>query len=617
MAEDTETTGTPISELDPPLPKEFEGFPAAEEVAAARGRVFSSVADVFSTWTQVSWTEFLSLIWKALKAWWEKDVENFAQNVLNSTADILQEQFEVPGRITRHVRNAGILRFPLDIVVAGVLATLVPIKLLFTWVGAVANLWAQEANEQVRPNLVELNVLAANWWRFPDERDKVLDLFQKWGLPHEQIGMYLSSTVGLPSLTEMMVLVNRKEMELETAQTLLQAQGIPESYASSMLELRKFYPSPTDLVSLAGREAFEPASIERFRLDLDFDLIDKSIFERAGVTEEVAKWYWIAHWNNPSLQQVFEMVHRKVLKPDAQGNPERGGVFGLDDLSVYYKLADINPFFGDMLRQIAYNVPGRVDIRRFLRDDVIKEGKALELYESLGYNKEHAGWMVDFALKEKNRGTRNITRSQIEQLYRLGEIDRPELEGWLEAIGYADDNAKAISWLEFAKREEKRLQTFIRRAEYEYKRYIMDKVDVQKFLSDENVTAEYIDELVDEWNNERVFEQAVPSKDDWIDWLSAGRIGPVEFRDGMERLRYQTADIDKYLEFQGAVLSKTDFLRLFDRSEIEEERARIGLTQLGYQVEDVEALIREVNGRKERRLQFEQAQGSGSRSRES
>lgn len=577
---------------------------------AARLRFWSGWFESATNWADTMWTVLFNKLNKALKALGAVSLEQFSENAINKLADDLQTA-GFPTRITIKIRGISMLPFPIDIIAAVVVSVLLPIRFFWSWLGAAANHWAQDANQDIRPNLVDLSTLGAMWWRVPEDRTKILDLYNKWGLPNDQIAMQIAATVGLPSLQEILVLVNREEFSPELGKSLLEAQGIPPTYADSMLELRKYYPSATELVSLAGREAFEPESIARFKLDMDFDLLDMKVFEKGGVTPEVARWYWIAHWNNPSLTQVFEMIHRKVIMPGAKGEPGQGGVFGLDDLAVYYKLADINPFFGDMLRQIAFRVPGRVDIRRFLRDGVIERDDAKKMYEALGYAEPNAELMTQFAENEKNKSTRGITRTQIINLYRLGEIDRIQLAGWLEAIGYDKADSTAISWLEFSKLEEKRLVSFIRRAEYEYKRDIVDRVEAQKFLGDENITAERIAGMLEEWDNEKVVEAAVPSKDDWINWRESGQIEPEEFKNGMERLRYSDEDINKYIESMGAVLSKTDLLRLFDRDQIDDIRAASGLEKLGYSLEDRTALINEVKLRKERRAEFESTQGSG------
>jgi hypothetical protein len=114
--------------------------------------------------------------------------------------------------------------------------------------------------------------------------------------------------------------------------------------------------------------------------------------------------------------------------------------------------------------------------------------------------------------------------------------------------------------------------------------------------------------MFNEWDNEKVYEQALPSKDDVLSWLGSGRIDETEFRGFMRALRFTDENIDIYAQADGATLSKTDVLRLYDQREIMEERALSALRDLGYEPADALALIGPVTRRIERRDQLEQAQ---------
>lgn len=548
---------------------------------------------------------------------WKDDNEERGRRFLDQVIEDGIRSEDIGPQMAEELREIEeALPWPIDWVLLYIVALQVKLLRFWEYVKGLANMAAQQSNVDLRPNLIGLDVIVRALHRIPSRQAELIDIIERWGIPTEQISDLIAANRPLPTLTEILTLVNRGGIEEGEGIALLQAQGFPEAHAEKLLELRRFYPGPSDLVSLAGREAFEPESIKRFKLDMDFDLIDPEIFAKAGVSKEIAKWYWVAHWQNPSLNQVFEMIHRKVQKPGANMQPGGGGAFSLDDLSVYYKLADINPFFGDLLRQIAFRVPTRVDTRRMFDMGVIDREKVRSLYEAQGYSPEDAELLTAFSEKLRDNDTRKLTRSQIVQMFQLGQLDRIQLAIWLKAIGYEDEEAEILADLEQAKKDEKRLRSITRRAEFDYKRQVKDGVQVAAFLAAEDVTSKQIADYLEEWDNEIPVEAAHPSKDDLLGWLGGAQIDEVRFRAGMEMLRYSTEDIDIYLEARGSTLSKTDLLRLYDRGQIEPIRVREGLVQLGYQLEDINALVEEVAQRKARRAEFEQTKGNDGKSSE-
>ncbi|GAH79863.1 unnamed protein product, partial [marine sediment metagenome] len=71
---------------------------------------------------------------------------------------------------------------------------------------------------------------------------------------------------------------------------------------------------------------------------------------KKGLSKEWSERYWAAHWNLPSPQQGFEMLHR--------------GVINVSELNMLLRALDVMPFWRDKLTAIAFRRLTRVDIRR-------------------------------------------------------------------------------------------------------------------------------------------------------------------------------------------------------------------------------------------------------------
>jgi len=133
----------------------------------------------------------------------------------------------------------------------------------------------------------------------------------------------------------------------------------------------QFYPNPADLVNWQAKEVFEPDMISRYGLDSEYGNIDKEPFYKAGMTDEQILNYWRAHWEHASWNQVVEMLHR--------------GQMTESEVWDWFRLVEIPPFWRDKLIHMAYNVPTRVDVRRFYDLKTIDEARLREIYASQGY----------------------------------------------------------------------------------------------------------------------------------------------------------------------------------------------------------------------------------------
>jgi hypothetical protein len=154
----------------------------------------------------------------------------------------------------------------------------------------------------------------------------------------------------------------------------LQRAGITNFDAHYIVQALEFFPSAQDLITWTAKEVFEPDSIKRYGLDDEFDRLDLSLFLRAGITPEQARNYWIAHWQHASWNQVIEMLHRGQLTEE--------------EVWEWFRLVEIPPFWRQKLINISWNVPTRVDVRRWWDMRTITPERLRQLYQSMGYHGE-------------------------------------------------------------------------------------------------------------------------------------------------------------------------------------------------------------------------------------
>jgi hypothetical protein len=173
----------------------------------------------------------------------------------------------------------------------------------------------------------------------------------------------------------------------------LKDQGWSDGRIEALKFFTQFYPSPQDLVSWTAREVFEPDAIDLFGLAAEFDKLDLSLFAGAGVSEEQARNYWIAHWEHASFIQVVEMLHRGLLtrrgglptEPATKAEWEARDKEGTQFLDDWFRIVEIPPIYRPLLTEMSWNVPTRVDVRRFWDMRTIDEQELYSIYHRQGY----------------------------------------------------------------------------------------------------------------------------------------------------------------------------------------------------------------------------------------
>lgn len=161
-------------------------------------------------------------------------------------------------------------------------------------------------------------------------------------------------------------------------------QGMSDERIETLKFITEFLPSPRDLVEWQAKEVFEPKMVAKYGLSDEFDTLDLSLFAKVGVTPEQARNFWIAHWEHASWNQVVEMLRRGQLKEA--------------DLWDWFRLVEIPPYWRQKLINISWEVPTRVDVRRFWDMRTIDEARLREIYTSLGY---HGKDLDDYVLWTK------------------------------------------------------------------------------------------------------------------------------------------------------------------------------------------------------------------------
>ncbi|GAI19238.1 unnamed protein product, partial [marine sediment metagenome] len=154
----------------------------------------------------------------------------------------------------------------------------------------------------------------------------------------------------------------------------LSDQGFGGDEQEAVKELARYLPAPTEIMTWAAREVFEPELREKYQLDKFLPPEFLEWAEKVGITGEVAKNYWASHWVLPSLTAIQELWRRQILTKE--------------DVDAFWTELDMVPWVREDLFKLFRAVPTRVDVRRFWDMRTIDEPRLRDIYKAQGYWEE-------------------------------------------------------------------------------------------------------------------------------------------------------------------------------------------------------------------------------------
>lgn len=309
--------------------------------------------------------------------------------------------------------------------------------------------------------------------------------------------------------------------------------------------------TPPDVVRFMARDVTDPAAIAFGQLDADFaKKYDKALFDKAGVSQELAKLYWMAHWSLPSPTMGYSMLHR--------------GIITQAELEELLKLADYAPGWVSKMMAISYNVPGRIDVRRMWETGIITQRPDLvRRYEDMGYSPADADTLASFteALVKKQKDadaarTRGPVANEIVRSFLVGTISREDAHSALVSVGFTDGAADERLRAGEYGRERDRADRVRDAIGKQYVRGFLDKTGATSALSSRGFHDAEILNMLESWDLDR------------------------ELREETEEQRHAKD------------LTKSELLHSYSERLIDRSSATSGLQALGYDAQEAQALVR-------------------------
>jgi len=294
-----------------------------------------------------------------------------------------------------------------------------------------------------------------------------------------------------------------------------------------------FYPQVGDLIRFAVREGYTPEIIERFKLDED--LPEKFLEEanKAGLSAEDATLFWRAHWELPSVQAGYEMLHRRIIK--------------IDELELLLRTADVMPFWRDKLIAIAQTPYTRVDVRRMFQLGVLDTEGVLRAYKDIGYDEEHASKLTEFTIKDVMTEERDLTKAEITKLYSFNELTKEKASEMLAGLGYDVEEVNFI--LSTIELKQKTADTTEQIKSYteQFVNNLIDEEAFREFLSHLSMKAEAMERTIRNAIIKKLKARQRLEKTDILTVFKKELIDRVEAKDRLIALNYNDTDAELLL----------------------------------------------------------------------
>jgi len=344
------------------------------------------------------------------------------------------------------------------------------------------------------------------------------------------------------------------EADLNAIAAELERRGFSPEDAKKFALIAHPYPSPSDVITWAVREAFSPEVVARWGLDEAYPAELDEWGRAVGWTPEILRYYWRAHWQWPSPTQAAEFVHRTNVKWWS------GPRFSPEDYDMILRLADYVPGTIPLFRATLYNPFTRVDVRRMHKLGVLSDEDLVDAYKELGYDDFKAQKLAEFTIKynadEEPSEERVLTRSLIERAYDLGLLNRSEAKQALQEIGYSEEKAEfVVSVIDMDKTMDQAddlTRVYMNQFRYD----IIDEGTLRAKLQGLGLSDDMVEHYVHVAKELRERQEKIPSKSDIKNLYKYGYISRQEAKNALLRMGFSEYWAEKLLQYWEGALAR-------------------------------------------------------------
>ena len=420
-------------------------------------------------------------------------------------------------------------------------------------------------------------------------------------MPHRNVRDIKQERLNVSEIVEMYM---REHIDFQQLYEEMRRRGVlDDKNIDGWIKLREQLPQMPDIIrfmvrDVENREVVEEGNLaDGFTENFQGNL--KKWAQQQGVSDKVALYQWMAHWDLPSPTAANEMLRR--LRPGrVPGNIEVTS----DQIMRLYSAADMAPGWREKMMAISYNVPTRTDIKQGYIYGAFKRDEAIEALQDTGLDKKGADFVARLLDIEKDRATRVITerdqlwtKKNVLRKYSDGMITVDEAMELLDGLGYPREKMQAA----LASAEILRIVTTreecIKGIKRRYYVGAIDEAEAVKRIRGLDTEFSAAPEIVKQWQCHRSAGlQEVPARKN-VEWAVSGVITLDELSLRLQRLRYSNDDVNRFVA--EAITKIRDLQAKAIKKAIQEQiaEARARLAEYRKQIQEREKRIKELEKR--------------------
>jgi len=392
----------------------------------------------------------------------------------------------------------------------------------------------QQYNAAYAPYAVDAGSAARAAFIAPEKYDAAFKALKRNGLSDEDITLLFTSLYRVHDDERVRTLFLRGEYTKDAAMAELRKQGYTDKRIEEIMVTWFPIPGPQDLITMAVREAFDEGQASELGLDENLPAAFVEWAAKQGISDQWARMYWRAHWQLPSPQMGYEMVHR--------------GLITKEELRGLLTALDYSPRWHDALMGINYNLMTRVDLRRIFELGLMTADEMEGKYREIGYSPADAKLLRAWTEVEYNQEYKDITKTEVIKQYLDGIIDESQLTQMLTFMGYTSERIDTmVSLAQYNRSYAKQTA----RLALLRKLYITGEYsvgDIQREMAPFNIDPRRIEEKIDEWELERLAGRAAPKKAELDRFFMEDIVSPTEYIEEMQKIGYSEKNIERYLK---------------------------------------------------------------------
>jgi len=382
----------------------------------------------------------------------------------------------------------------------------------------------QGINKTLRPQLPYVSEIIGAAFIAPEKTGAVRETLARSGYNEDDIDLLFLSKYRVYEEFQVQMLWLRKEISDAKMYERMRELGYTDTRIGELVKLWTIIPPVNDILTMVAHEAFEPDAVRQMGLEDEFPSAQSEWLSKQGLSDFWQRKYWASHWEQPSIQMGFEMLHR--------------GVIDKATLDMLFRTVELPPYWRDKLTQIAYQPYTRVDIRRMYDMGVVDEAELTKAYTDIGYDDEHAEKMKEFTKRYVEDADRDLTKTEILKGYRNALLSRNDTVSLLTDIRYTEAQANYYIELEDFREIQDIQSAAIAAIKTKYTSALIDRADAQRQLDALNLPAAQVSLWLERWDVSLIEYPKLPSKTDLDKFYIADVISADTYNLEMQKLGY-------------------------------------------------------------------------------